>query len=206
MRKTRNLIFQNMMLHCTMWKLSSFFSLLLILNSGFLFASENPSPETIVHADVFVESLPTDQPEKPVIYVAEGTVIYGEESISQVIEVKPSVKRETIQKTNPQKNRSIAVLKKITQKVKTQQDVKNSKVSSPIYYSHQSQSSFETSHQQLGIGTLASNHSFKALIIHHDYVVALMQLGDVTPTDKYTFSFTPNTIYFHSFTRPPPFI
>ena len=205
MKKNRNSIFPNIPPQRSMWKLGSFFSLLLIFISTFLFASENPSSETFVHANPVIEETQLEQPEKTVINIAEGTIVYGLENMSQNTEIKNTVETKSIRKNSARKTKSIAVAKETAEKVKVQQKVKNIEATAHVY-SHQSQTSFTISNQQLGIGTLASNHSFKALTIHHDYTVVLMQPSDVTATDKYTFSFTPNTMYSHSFTRPPPFI
>ena len=203
MKKNRNSIFPNIPPQRSMWKLGSFFSIIFTFFSAFLYASENPSSENFVHANSVIEEAQLEQPEKTVINIAEGTIVYGLENMSQNTEIKSTVEIKSIRKNSARKTKSIAVTKEAPQKVKAKQAVKSIKATAHVY-SHQSQNSFTISNQQLSIGTLASNHSFKALTIHHDYTVTLMQPSDVNATDKYTFSFTLNTMYSHSFTRPPP--
>lgn len=193
-----------MMLQGIMWRLGSFFYLLFIFTSVSLFASENPSSETFVHANSVVETAQTDQVENNAIHVAEGTVIFGLDSMSQNVEVKHFTEERSFQKALAKKNISATAIKKITQKVKAQHKESSPEATAHLY-SHQSESSFEVSKQQCGVGTLAFNHSFKAITVHYNNTVSLAHLSKIIATHKYAFSFTPNTMHAHSFSRPPPF-
>lgn len=205
MKKNRNSIFQNMMLQGITWRLGSFFYLLFIFVSVPLFASENPSSETFVHANPVVETAQTDQVENNAIHVAEGTVIFGLDSMSQKVEVKHFTEERIFQKAPAKKNISDTAIKKITQKVKAQNKESSPEATAQLY-SHQSESSFQVSKQQCGVGTLAFNHSFKAITVHYNNTVSLAHLSKIIAIHKYAFSFTPNTMHAHSFSRPPPFI
>ena len=97
------------------------------------------------------------------------------------------------------------MVKKITQKLKTPQKVKSPE-STVHVYSHESKSFFETSKKLFEVATLTLNQSFKAVPIYHNSTISTTYLNDVTAIHIYTFSFTLNTMYSHSFTRPPPFL
>lgn len=194
-----------MMLLGITWRLGSFFCLLFIFTSTSLFASENPSSETFVHANPVIETAQTNQLENHAIHVAEGTVVFGLDSISQNVEVKHFTEERSIQKTPSKKTRSITAVKKTLQKIKTQHKESSPEAVAHIY-SHEPKSSFDVSKQQSGVGTLTFNHSFKAIIVRHNGAVFLASLSKAIAIHQYTFSFTPNTMHSHSFTRPPPFL
>jgi len=200
MKKDWNSISQNMTLQGLMWKLGSFFSLLFIFTSASLFASE-----TCVHTNTVGKSLEADPSEKSVVYIAEGTVLYGLENISKNTEIKHFVKKRDIQKRISKKSRSITGIKKTTQKVKQQQTYNNPEISSHIS-SSESKNSFEVSKHQFVMGALAFNHIFKAITVDFNYAILLKPLSNAIVIHKYAFSFTSNTMHAHSFTRPPPFI
>lgn len=113
MKKNKNPISEKVRLLGTTWKLGSFLLLILTLLSSSLFATENyPSLETVVYSEPSPE---IDQPQESVVFVTDGTVIYGMENMSQKTEFKLSEEKKTDKKIHAKKVKSIAVAKKIIQ-------------------------------------------------------------------------------------------
>lgn len=202
MKKNKNPISKCVKLLGTTWKLGSFVLLFFILLSSSLFATENyPSSETVVHSEPYPE---IDQPQKPVVFITEGTVIYGIENMSQKTEFKPSRQIKTDKKASAKKVKSIAVSKKIIQKVKIEQEIQKPEATAHIS-SHQSDRSFRVSKQQFGVGTLTINNSFKSAIIKDIVKISVPVIDQTNSSYEYYNSFKGTKVEFFSFTRPPPF-
>lgn len=79
-KKNKFPIFNSMRPQGAMWKLGLFFSFLLILTSNSAFAhSETPASELVVDSS----TVSVDQAPETVIYIAEGTGVYGIDDLSQ---------------------------------------------------------------------------------------------------------------------------
>ena len=185
----------------TTWKLSFFISILFIFISSSLFASENPSLETVVHAEPSIE---IDQHGKSVVFVTEGTVIFGMENMSQNAEFKPVAEKKSKKKNLVKSSKNLAVSKKIIEKVKTEQKIQKPEGTTHIS-SHQSEHSFETSRQRSGVGTLTFNNYLKSAIIKDFAAVVNLFTGNTNLLYEYYNSSKGAESEFFSFTRPPPF-
>ncbi|MCX8525312.1 hypothetical protein OF897_15445 [Chryseobacterium formosus] len=202
MKKNKNPISKCVKLLGTTWKLGSFVLLFFILLSSSLFATENyPSSETVVHSEPSPE---IDQHQKPVVFVTEGTVIYGMENMSQKTEFKASEETKTDKKASTKKIKSIAVSKKIIQKVKIEREIQKLEATAHIS-SHQSENSFEVSKQRYGVGTLTINNSFKAAILKDIAKISVPVADNTNSSYEYCVFFKGTKIELFSFTRPPPF-
>lgn len=200
MKKKKNPISLNMALLGTTWKLRFFTSFLLIFISTSLCASENPSSETIIHNESSVES---SQPTKPIVYIAEGTVVYGIESMSQDPTSPSLEKKKTETKIATRKVKSTSVVKKIAQKIKIEREIQKPEATTHIS-SHQSENSFEVSKQRYGVGTLTLNHYFKSAIVKNIAKIPSPLADNTNSSYEYYYSQKGIKVKFFCFTRPPP--
>ncbi|UFH33182.1 hypothetical protein LNP04_05550 [Chryseobacterium sp. C-71] len=160
MRKNCNPISTYVISKCLTWKLGLFFAMLPILFSSHLLASENPSSETVVYAEADVPA-EMDYVENPILYVNEGTTVYGLENVSQKTYSESPTEKKLVKKKAKIK---VSAVSKTHHKA-TQQDIKPPKAIAPIFSNHV-KDVFKISTHQSGMGMITPHHSFKVALLN----------------------------------------
>lgn len=193
------LAFSNMRPFGAMWKLGFLFSIIFISFPIYLFGSETPTSEIVVHADSIFEDVKIAHPS---LYVSEGTIIYGMENISvkedTILTVKKSIAKKEVSKKDSILGNSINNHKKQKQKVEIPEALEH-------LSSHQSENLFHSSNQQFGVGTLIVNNFHKSAVVNDSTVILNYIYGSIHTLCDYSHSFINSKARFFSFTRPPPF-
>ena len=198
MKKDKNSISKNTRPKGTMWKLGFFFSFLLIITPNSVFAhSETSASELVVDSS----TVSVTQTPETVIYIAEGTTIYGSDLTSKT-PVTSSSSELRKQKKRVRKAKVIALAKK-----NVQLENKSKKPETKVLVSnHPSDSSFNVSKHSASVGTITANNTLKSIV--HDTFLDF----NITPLSfcnsslfKYSIPFIKEITDRYSFTRPPPF-
>ena len=198
MKKNKFPISKSMRQQGTMWKLGFFFSFLLILTSNSAFAhSETPASELIVDSSTVLVA----QTPEAVVYIAEGTTVYGIDNFSQTPKPTSSSNGKDSKKYQKKKIKLIAQKKKEIQ-------VKNQSPKPEITAlasRHPSSDSFEVSKFSKSIGTITVNNNLKSAL--HSTVIDI-KTSSVSFFNNslyiYTIPFTKDITDRYNFARPPP--
>lgn len=198
MRKNRNSISNYVRPNGLTWKLGFFLSSLLILISNSAFAhSETPASELVEDSS----TVSVNQTPETVIYIAEGTTVYGTENLSQA-PIPSSSSNDNGSKKHEKKK-----LKVIAQKKKEiQTEDKSPKPEITAFASRQpSSASFEVVRFSKSVGTInASTHLKSAL---HSTVIDVKTASISFFNNSlytYTLPFTKEITNRCNFARPPP--
>lgn len=190
-------IFHSMRPQGTMWKLGFFFSFLLILTSNSAFAHlETPVSELVLDSS----TVSVDQTPETVIYIAEGTTVYGIDDLSQTPNPPSSNDRDS-------KKHEKKKLKVIAQKKKEiQTENKSPKPEIMVFASRQpSSGSFEVGRFSKSVGTVSGSIHLKS-VLHSTFIdiktVSISFFNNSLYT--YTLPFTKDITDRYSFARPPP--
>lgn len=199
MIKDKFSILENMIPRCIMWKLGFLVSLLLLLFSTKIFASENSGLASTIDSDQVIQK---EELTLSVIHINEGTVVYGMENISQNVQPINAEDKKYTQHKELKKITKLTVAEKILKKVKTEQITKLPEVNTQLS-SHNSEDSFKSSKQQFRVATLTNTISKIAIL---NYTVYYQTPFSLNTNSLYTLSFflkggLANSAFF---TRPPP--
>lgn len=191
-------IFHSMRPQGAMWKLGFFFSFLLILISNSAFAhSETPASELVADSS----TVSVDQTPETVIYIAEGTTVYGIDNLSQTPNPPSSSNDRDSKKHEKKKLKVIAEKKK-----EIQTENKSPKPEITAFASRQpSSGSFEVGRFSKSVGTVSESTHLKS-VLHSTFIdiktVSTFFFNNSLYT--YTFPFTKDITDRCSFARPPP--
>lgn len=182
----------------TMWKLGFFFSFLLILTSNSVFAhSETIASESVVDSS----TVSVAQTPETVVYIAEGTTVYGIDNFSQTPKSSLSSSGKDSKKHEKKKLKAIAQKKK---ELQTEKKPPRPKITT-LASKHPSSDSFEVSKFSKSVGTISSNTHLKSAL--HNTVIDIKTSSISFFNNSlysYTLPFTKDITDRYSFTRPPP--
>jgi hypothetical protein len=198
MKKNKFPISKSMRPQGTMWKLGFFFSFLLILTSNSAFAhSETSATELIVDSSTVLVA----QTPETVIYIAEGTTVYGIDNFSQTPKPTSSSNGKDSKKYQKKKLKLIAQKKKEIQAKNQSPKPEITALASR----HPSNDSFEVSKFSKSVGTITVNNNLKSAL---QSTVIDSKTSSVSFFNNslytYTIPFTKDITDRYSFARPPP--
>lgn len=197
-KKNKFPIFNSMRQQGTMWKLGLFFSFLLILTSNSAFAhSEIPASELVVDSS----TVSVDQAPETVIYIAEGTGVYGIDDLSQTPPPSSSSNGKDSKKHEKKKLKVIAHKKK---EIRSESKSPKPEIME-LASRHPSGDSFEVSKLSKSVGTISDINQLKSAL--HSTVVDI-KTAPISFFNNSLYSctlpFTKDVTDRYSFARPPP--
>lgn len=176
-----------------------FLSLILGLLPNFLFATSiELSDEVITDSDSTL--IATPKPENNVLYISEGTIVYGMENISQKSSSVHSEPHEKVVKIKSKKQISLAK----TEEKKPIAAKKAQKTIVKIYISNNSKDFFDISKTNFNEGTINTNLQFKVSVLNE--VLYVYNILPRNTNSIYTYSnfLKGGMVRSNYFTRPPP--
>lgn len=199
MKKNTPLISISLMPHGIKWRLGFFLSFFCLLFSTSIYASENLSYEVETK-----ESIEEDNPNKPPIYISEGTIVYGLNEFSVSTVQKTKNEKKNIKKSPSKKPKNFAVQKKTLKSEKSQIKI-NVPLTDQTILPCKSQNSFNISKQYYVVGTLTQTIVHKNIILTDEYKIPILAVSDSVALYIYSTPYKSIQAKFFSFTRPPPF-
>ncbi|MCI3938813.1 hypothetical protein MQX03_16560 [Chryseobacterium aahli] len=198
MKKNRSSISTHVRPNGTTWKLGFFFSFLLILTSNSAFAhSETHASELVVDSS----TVSGDQTPETIIYITEGTTVYGIDNLSQTPIQSSSSNGKDSKKHEKKKLKVFAQKKK---EIHTASKPSKPEIKT-LASRHPSSDSFEVSKFSKSVGTISANTPLKSAL--HNTVIDIKTASISFFNNSlysYTLPFTKDITDRYSFARPPP--